>query len=355
MSKLNKPLTAFALAALTLCADTHARIGEPDFHQIGRSASAKEIAAWDIDVRPDFQGLPAGAGSVGQGQKIWDGKCASCHGTFGESNQVFSPVVGGTTPADIKSGRVAALANNSQPQRTTLMKLATLSTLWDYINRAMPWNAPKTLHINEVYAVTAYILNMGEIVADDFILSDHNIDAVQKTLPNRDGMTRAHGLWDINGKPDTQNIACMHQCAPEIKLASSLPDSARNAHGNLADQNRPFGAVRGIQTALLTTKLAANDATGGAAASPPKRVDVAKLAEQRGCGACHDINDTVLGPSFKDIAAKYKGDAKAPAQLALKVKQGSVNVWSDAPMPPQTQVSDDDIKTILEWVLNGAN
>src|SRR5690242_17270221 len=113
---------------------------------VGRPATPAEIKAWDIDVRPDFKGLPPGSGSVAQGQKIWDDKCASCHGTFGESNEVFTPLVGGTTAEDIRTGRVKTLVTGDVA-RTTLMKVATLSTLWDYIRRAMPWNAPKSLSV----------------------------------------------------------------------------------------------------------------------------------------------------------------------------------------------------------------
>ncbi|HTS85035.1 MAG TPA: c-type cytochrome, partial [Usitatibacter sp.] len=144
---------------------------------VGRLATPDEIAAWDIDVRPDFKGLPKGSGSVAQGQKIWDARCASCHGTFGESNEVFTPLVGGTTADDIKSGRVKSL---TQPDvvRTTLMKVPTISTLWDYIHRAMPWNAPKSLQTDEVYAVLAYLLNLGDILPDNFVLSDANIAEV---------------------------------------------------------------------------------------------------------------------------------------------------------------------------------
>ncbi|MFM8343309.1 MAG: c-type cytochrome, partial [Betaproteobacteria bacterium] len=76
---------------------------------LGRPATPKEITAWDIDVRPDFKGLPKGAGTVAQGQDIWEAKCASCHGVFGESNEVFSPLIGGTTRRDIETGRVARL------------------------------------------------------------------------------------------------------------------------------------------------------------------------------------------------------------------------------------------------------
>ncbi|HEX9718574.1 MAG TPA: cytochrome c, partial [Ramlibacter sp.] len=142
---------------------------------IGRDATPKEIGAWDIDVRPDFKGLPAGSGSVAKGQDVWEAKCASCHGVFGESNQVFNPLVGGTSADDIKTGRVASLKRPDYPGRTTMMKLSSISTLWDYINRAMPWAQPKSLSVEEVYAVTAYLLNLADVVPADFTLSDKNI------------------------------------------------------------------------------------------------------------------------------------------------------------------------------------
>ena len=80
--------------------------------------------AWDIDVRADFKGLPAGSGSVAKGQDVWEAKCANCHGIFGESNEVFSPIVGGTTKDDVRTGRVANLLRPDYPQRTTLMKVS---------------------------------------------------------------------------------------------------------------------------------------------------------------------------------------------------------------------------------------
>src|SRR4051812_42976573 len=109
-----------ACAAMTMLAFVTPAKAAAQFPGVGRAATAAEIAAWDIDVRPDFQGLPPGSGSVKQGQKIWDDKCASCHGTFGESNEVFTPIAGSTTARDIETGRVKALLN-PEIQRTTLM------------------------------------------------------------------------------------------------------------------------------------------------------------------------------------------------------------------------------------------
>ena len=251
MYKLNKVILAVSLGSLSLAALAQALPG------IGRSATPKEIIAWDIDVRGDFKGLPKGSGSVSLGTQVWEAKCESCHGTFGESMDVFGPIVGGTTKEDMKTGRVLALVTGSEPKRSTLMKVSTLSTIWDYINRAMPWNNPKTLTVEEVYAVTAYILNMAAIVPDNFVLSDKNIAEVQKTMPNRNGMTSQHGMWDVKGKPDVKNVACMKDCVKKIEITSVLPDYACDAHGNIAEQNRHFGAVRGTDT-LLTCKPQSN-------------------------------------------------------------------------------------------------
>src|SRR5262245_20578357 len=85
---------------------------------IGRSATPAEVAAWDIDVRPDFKGLPKGSGSVAQGQALWEAKCASCHGVFGESTETFNPLIGGTTAEDVKTGHTARLNDNAYPGRT---------------------------------------------------------------------------------------------------------------------------------------------------------------------------------------------------------------------------------------------
>ncbi|MBA5687401.1 c-type cytochrome [Rugamonas apoptosis] len=335
---------------------------------LGRPATAAEVAAWDIDVRPDFKGLPKGAGTVAAGQVIWEGRCASCHGTFGESNEVFTPIVGGTTADDIKTGHVAALKTGRQPQKTTLMKVATVSTLWDYINRAMPWTAPKSLKTDEVYAVLAYILNMGEIVPDDFTLSDQNIAQVQQRMPNRNGMDTKHGMWDLKGKPDVHSVVCMKNCPVEPGVRSTLPEPSRNAHGNIALQNRTFGPVRGADTTkpapaapIGAASPVASVAAGAAAnvnASAAAQVGAEsaglKLAKQNACVACHGITNKIVGPAFSDVAARYRGDAGAPAALAAKVRAGTSGTWGTIPMPAQASLKDDELQTLVTWVLAGA-
>ena len=321
-----------AFAGMTLLAGT---TSAADFPGIGRAATPAEIAAWDIDVRPDFKGLPPGSGSVAKGQKVWDEKCMSCHGTFGESNEVFAPLVGGTTAEDVKAGRVRTLVTGDVA-RTTLMKLSTLSTLWDYVNRAMPWNAPKSLTVEEVYAVVAYLLHLGDILPADFVLSDHNIAEVQARLPNRNGMSRTHGLWDLKGKPDVANVACMKDCPVSGKTGSQLPDHASGSHGNLAEQDRSVGAA----TAKPKAAIAVIDPGS-----------VTDLAKRKACLACHGVDKAVVGPSFKEVAKRYKGQAGIEAKLVEKLRHGGSGVWGQTPMPPNPDLAESDARALVRWIL----
>jgi cytochrome c551/c552 len=331
--------------------------GSAKFPGIGRNATPAEVIAWDIDVRPDFKGLPKGSGSVAQGQVIWEAKCASCHGVFGESNEIFTPIAGGTTTDDIKTGRVASLADRKQPQRTTLMKVPTVSTLWDYIYRAMPWNAPRSLTPDDTYALVAFILSLGEIVPDDFVLSNANIADVQKKMPNRNGMTRNHGFWSINGKPDVNGSSCMNNCVKFVQIGSTLPDFARNAHGNIAEQNRMYGPYRGSDsTKPPIDKLPGSSGEGLAHAVDTHAATTkgpAALFKNENCSACHAPNAKLVGPSIADIAAKYKGQSGAQEKLMAKVKSGGSGVWGAIPMPPQAQLSDEDRATLVRWMLTG--
>ena len=327
------------------------------FPGIGRAATPKEVAAWDIDVRPDFKGLPKGSGSVAKGQDIWESKCAHCHGVFGDSGEVFSPVVGGTTAEDVKTGRVAKL-KDSTVGRTTFMKVATLSTVFDYINRAMPWTAPKSLSTDEVYAVTAFLLNLSGVVPDDFTLSDKNIADVQKRMPNRNGMTTQHAMWpgkEFNGVkvPDVKNVACMKDCATEPSVGSFLPDFARNAHGNLAEQNRMIGPQRGADTTVPEGKAPAKvvESAKPAAASGGADAKAAiALLTKHSCVACHGVDKKIVGPGFNEVAKKHAGKAD---YLASKIKSGGSGVWGPIPMPAQA-LPEADARVIAAWIAAGA-
>jgi S-disulfanyl-L-cysteine oxidoreductase SoxD len=245
------------------------------------------------------------------------------------------------------------------------MKVATVSTLWDYINRAMPWSAPKSLTTDEVYAVTAYLLNMGGVLPDNFVLSDSTIAEAQKRLPNRLGMTTDHGLWPgkglgNGGKPDVKATACMKDCAPEAKVASFLPDFARNNNGNLAEQQRLVGPQRGADTTKppAATPAAAAAAATTAAALPRSGGDSAgaaalALAQKHNCTACHGTDKKIVGPGFREIAAKYAARSDAEAYLSGKIKSGGQGLWGAIPMPPQT-LSDAEARQIAHWLAGGA-
>jgi cytochrome c len=353
-------LPACVASASAFAAGPSAGKAAPHYPGIGRPATKAEVTAWDIDVRPDFQGLPKGSGSVAKGQEVWEGKCAGCHGVFGESNEVFSALVGGTTEEDVRNGRVANLNRTDYPGRTTLMKVSQVSTLWDYINRAMPWNAPKSLSPGEVYAVTAYLLNLGRVVPDDFVLSDATMAQAQARLPNRNGMTTAHAMWpgpEFGGTktPDVKASACMKNCLPDVKIASSMPEHARNAHGNLAEQNRLVGAQRGVDTsggAAKPAKIAAIESAPAAKAQPAPAAPRAPtdLLNKYSCTACHAPDRAVVGPAWSQVAKKHAGQAD---YLAGKIRSGGSGVWGAIPMPPQT-LSTEEAARIASWLANGA-
>lgn len=342
------------LAALTVSGATLAQ--GTVYDGIGRPATAGEIAAWDIDVRPDFKGLPKGSGSVAKGQGVWESKCASCHGIFGESGEVFNPLVGGTTSADVETGRVARLTDSSFPGRTTLMKAAHLSTLWDYINRAMPFQAPKSLRPDEVYALTAYVLFLNDIVPETTVLDRDSI--ISLALPNGDGFTRQHGFGTRTGTPDVRNAACLDHCAPPPVVRSSIPDYARNDQGNLAQQFRLVGPVRGADTSipapvgpLAAARLAlAQDPAGSspAARTPPT------LMRDLACGTCHGVEQRIVGPAFRDVARKYQGVAAARQNLLVRIRTGGSGVWGSLAMPPQVQGSEAELAVLVDWILAGA-
>jgi cytochrome c len=318
----------FAFAGFTAVAIAQPPKHEPVRYGFGKPATREEIAAWDIDVRPDGKGLPAGRGSVEEGQHLYDEKCASCHGTFGESID-YMPLAGGV-----------GTLRTDQPIRTTGSKLNHATTLWDYINRAMPFANPKTLTADEVYALTAYVLHLNDILPAGASLDRESI--VRVRMPNRDGFTVAHGLGAVSGKPDTRNVACMRDCQREVRLSSQLPDYARGDHGNLAEQTRPIGD---------RTKVATVAPKAGRTTEGPAR---AELAKSTGCTACHGVTQKLVGPPFRDIGGRYANDAGAADRLARHVRQGSSGVWGPVPMPPQSQLSEADARALVRWILEGS-
>jgi mono/diheme cytochrome c family protein len=197
---MSKCLKALALVALLA---SSAALASDKKLNIGRVATPQEIAGWDIDVRPDGQGLPPGSGSVKAGEEVYMGKCAACHGEFGESAGRWPMVAGGN--GSLKS---------DDPVKTVGSYFAHLSTVFDYVRHAMPFGDSQSLTYDELYAVVAYMLNLNDIVDDKFVLSKETWASVK--MPNAGGFydddreTSEKAFW--NPKP------CMENCKAEVKI-----------------------------------------------------------------------------------------------------------------------------------------
>src|SRR5487761_1127338 len=181
---------ATALIALAAAAEPAAKHGV-DYYGYGAIPTAAEIAGWAIAARPDGQGLPPGKGSVDDGANVYAEQCAACHGTFGEGEGRFPKLAGG--------GNLTG--DRPEPTVGTYWPYAT--TLFDYINRAMPFPTPHRLTPDQVYAMTAYVLNVNDIVPNDFIADAQSLPKV--TMPNVNGFT-----W-TDPRPDTADKECMAQ------------------------------------------------------------------------------------------------------------------------------------------------
>ncbi|CAH2395682.1 c-type cytochrome [Mesorhizobium escarrei] len=157
------------LAVLGLASVTRAQEQGP--YGIGRSATPAEIAGWNIDIGGDGENLPPGSGSVSHGRMVFDQQCAACHGAKGEGG-VGDKLVGG-------QGTLAT----TNPVKTVGSYWPYASTLFDYIRRAMPQNAPQSLSNEDVYAVSAYILNMNGLLPADATLHAKRLSRIN--MPNR--------------------------------------------------------------------------------------------------------------------------------------------------------------------------
>lgn len=140
---------------------------------LGKPLTAAEIAAWDISIQPDGAGLPPGSGTPAQGAKIYAQKCAMCHGENGK---------GGTSAAVVGG---APLTSGIETAKTIANFWGYSTTVFDFIRRAMPWQQPRTLSNDEVYALTAYILSLNKLIGENDAMNAQTLPKVK--MPNRDG------------------------------------------------------------------------------------------------------------------------------------------------------------------------
>ena len=171
---------------------------------IGRPLSAEEIAAIDRDVRYDGAGLPEGSGTVAEGEALYAERCAGCHGEFGEGQGSIPALLGG-------EGTLATDA----PVRTIGSYWPHAPTLFDYIRRAMPEGHAFSLSPKEIFAITAYLLNINGIVEDGFAASAASLPQVR--MPNRNGFT-------MPPHPMARGVRCMRDCRKEkVRTSAEAP------------------------------------------------------------------------------------------------------------------------------------
>ena len=185
---MHKPRIA-AVAAVALACATQAHAQSP--YGIGRAATPAEIAAWNIDIDRHGDNLPPGSGNVSHGREVFEQQCAACHGAKGEGG-VGDRLVGG-------QGSLAT----AKPVRTVGSYWPYAPTLFDYIRRAMPQTAPQSLSNDDVYAVSAYILNLNGLLAADAQLDARTLAAIK--MPNR-------SMFVGDPRPDIRNPACTTRC-----------------------------------------------------------------------------------------------------------------------------------------------
>jgi cytochrome c len=216
MSRSREVVAALALAGLATIGVAHADNSQrpaaktaavapvpaapaPVHYGIGREAKPEEIAGWDIDIRPDGQGLPKGRGTARVGEDIFVAKCSACHGEFGESTGRWPVLAGGA----------GSLASHD-PVKTIGSYWPYASTVIDYIRRAMPFGDAQSLTNDELYAITAYLLFLNDVITDrDFLLSDETFPKIK--LSNEENFFDDDR--EVSEKAFWKKEPCMTQCA----------------------------------------------------------------------------------------------------------------------------------------------
>jgi S-disulfanyl-L-cysteine oxidoreductase SoxD len=178
---MRKPLAIAFVVAWTVAAPVQA-VRAAETPHLGEPADPQLLKAWDISIPPDGSGLPPGRGSAAEGAVIYGAKCVMCHGPAGAGQ-----------PADRLTGGIGTLAS-AQPVKTVASYWPYATTLFDYVRRAMPISAPRTLTAHEVYALCAYLLSIDGIVPKNAVLDAKSLPKIK--MPNRDGFI---DVWKSSG------------------------------------------------------------------------------------------------------------------------------------------------------------
>ena len=297
---------------------------------IGSTATAEMIAGWDIDIRPDGTGLPDGEGSVAEGEKLYEAKCASCHGLFGEGAGRWPVLAGGEGTLD-----------TAHPEKTVGSYWPYASTLWDYIHRAMPYPAPQSLTDDETYSISAYVLYLNDIVEDDFIANKETFAQVK--MPNEEN-------FYIDDRPDVKNERCFKNCADPstFEIVTTINGVTPTGH---------FKEDSGV--AANHYEGNPSDANAAAVAAPKKvamsdAATAGKAVYDKACQACHNMG--IAGaPKVGDVAGWTDRIKQGIATLndhAINGYQGPSGV-----MPAKggnMSLSDDEVKNAVVFMVESS-
>jgi cytochrome c2 len=262
---------------------------------LGRAALPEEIAAWDIDIRPNGAGLPAGSGDVPYGEEVFVDKCASCHGDFAEGVDNWPVLAGGFDTLGDKD-----------PVKTVGSYWPYLSTVWDYVNRSMPFGEAQSLSADEVYAIVAYMLYSNDLVDEDFVLSDTNFAEFE--------MHNAHGFV-IDDRPETEYAIwraepCMQDCKDRVEITMRASILDVTPEETAAESTEKSEAAEVAAAAPAEEKEAAvSPAVVNEAEASPELVAAGKKVFRK-CKACHQVGPEAKsrsGPHLNNILGRGIG------------------------------------------------
>ena len=289
---------------------------------LGRSALPEEIAAWDLDVSPDGTGLPEGRGDVLTGEEVFGEACASCHGDFAEGVDNWPVLAGGfDTLAD------------RDPVKTVGSYWPYLSTVWDYVNRSMPFGGAQTLSNDEVYAIVAYILYSNDLVDEDFELSHENFADFE--MYNKDGFI-------VDDRPETEYSnwraePCMDNCKDrvEITMRASVLDVTPEEE-NAPDEAAASGEPQDGETQVAAASEEESQTTDETVAVlDPELVGQGEKVFKK-CKACHQVGDGAKnksGPQLNGIMGRTFGSVEGfKYSKSFKAASEEGRVWDDVEM-----------------------
>jgi len=317
----------------------------------GRAATANEIKAWDVDALPDGSGLPAGEGSVEEGDELYEAQCASCHGDFGGGGNGYPQLAGGNQDKD-ENGIVITLKNQrlapgmDAPKRTIGTYWPYATTLFTYIRDAMPYATPKSLSANETYAITAYLLAQNSIEIDGVEMDDEYVLNAEKltkvVLPNRDGfypnIDGPTGPADVKAffSDRAKNIGSGTRCMTDCKdpgMDGKTEATVMKIGYEMKDVVPAYSTVRDLPPEV-----------------EDKSVSRAEKMYNESCKLCH-ATDNMGAPAVGDIAAWREVMAKG----IDKVLYNAVNGMGGMPAKGgNDDLTPSEVKDILDFMIKSS-